>query len=174
MLTSVSQIYTGKITVNRNPYYSVEVDTSTLLKGTTVLDSNGQNIKNKAGVYIFVVNRNVPNFNDSFFNKDVTGYFWRQRTLFSIVVGVPHFKEYPQKDCIFYVGSAGQITSRLKEHWNNAKINGCTSLKLGFDSRKWIKNFLRVFVIPESINENLKHKELEKDIRSQYGTAYGD
>ena len=173
MLISIPQICTGTIAVGRNSYQCVEVNTSTLLKGITVLDSNGQIVKNESGVYIFVMDKNISNFNKSFFDRDVTGYFWNKQTVFPLSVGVPHFNESPQKDCIFYVGSAGQMTSRLKEHWNNSKINGCTSLKLGFDSRKWIKNFLRVFVIPGSINKNLNHKTLEKDIRTQYGSAYG-
>ncbi|MBR2302311.1 MAG: hypothetical protein IKA42_00740, partial [Clostridia bacterium] len=77
------------------------------------------------------------------------------------------------KDCVFYVGSAGQICSRLKEHWNNNKINNCVSLKLGFNSRKYVKKYLKVYVILSTENNNMNYKQVEKDIRNEYGAAFG-
>lgn len=86
---------------------------------------------------------------------------------------VPPFIAPPQEDCLFYVGSDNEVISRIKQHWTTDKFNGCTSLKLGFKSRQWIKEYLKIFVISEQFNSDLDCKTLEKEIRSQYGVAYG-
>ena len=86
---------------------------------------------------------------------------------------VPPFIAMPQKDCLLYVGTDKEVVSRIRQHWTTMKFNGCTSLKLGFKSRQWIKDYLKVFVILKESNPGLDRKSLEKAIRLQYGAAYG-
>lgn len=163
------------IGINNVNYNIIEVDVSTLGNKQALQTGTKTPIKNTKGVYIFISEKDFPKFNINYFNSEVTGIFFKQNRPYVVEVGVPPFIETPQKDCIFYVGSAGQIISRLKEHWNNDKINGCTSLKLGFPSRKWIKTFLKVYIITSCVNPNdtFNHKQLEKDIRTQYGASFG-
>lgn len=171
-------IFTNPITINNINYNIEEIDTSTLIKakGQIVKTISKSKVFNSKGVYIFVLKSSLINFNINYFSSEITGVFFKQKCPYTKEIGVPPFVEKPQKDCIFYVGSAGQIVSRLKEHWNNEKINGCSSLKLGFKSRKWIRDFLKVYIITSCCNKNLPfdHKQLEKDIRNIYGAAFGE
>lgn len=161
----------GKICI-ANVYYEInEINTKTLQNKTTS-DICGNQIDNKSGVYVFVVNRDISNFNIKYFNSEITGVFFKKNCPYTKEIGVPPFIKNPQKDCIFYVGSARQIVSRLKEHWNNEKINGCCSLKLGFQTRKWIRDFFKVYVIYDE-GETKDNKTLEKEIRQEYGSSFG-
>ena len=158
-------------------YNIEEIDKSTLSTSgnSTVTTTSNSIINNIKGVYIFVLDRSISNFSKNHFDREVTGVFFKRNCPYTKEVGVPPFIEAPKPNCIFYVGRAGQIVSRLKEHWNNDKINGCTSLKLGFTTRKWIKEFLKVYVIT-SICDSMyafDYKQLEKDIRAEYGSAFG-
>lgn len=159
------------IQVGSKRYQVIEVDTSTLSK--QIKDKSGVDIGNVQGVYIFVSNKDIPKFNLNFFNKEVTGVFFINNYPSIKIMEVPPFNnEPPQKECIFYVGRANKLTDRLKQHWNHRKINGCKSLKLGFLSRKWIKPFLRAYVIyTEGLG--IDNKTLETEIRDEYGASFG-
>lgn len=168
------EIQNNLLTLENNLVYKIkEIDKSTLEKSIGVIDVNKNAIDNKAGVYIFVLEKELPFFNKNLFNREVTGIFFDNFCPVIKTMGVPPFKSKPKKDCVFYVGSAGQICSRLKEHWNNNKINNCVSLKLGFNSRKYVKKYLKVYVILSTENNNMNYKQVEKDIRNEYGAAFG-
>lgn len=172
----IFQFSQNTITIDNKAYNIDEINTNTLEKKKQTLNMGNQPIQNEKGVYIFISTRDFPNFNINHFRSEVTGIFFQQKTPFTAEIGVPPYSgKYPKKDCIFYVGSAGRIISRLKEHWNSDKINGCTSLKLGFSSRKWIKPFLKVYVITSCVDEGQKfdYKQLEKKIRRKYESAFG-
>lgn len=152
-------------------YPLVEIDTLTLSK-RYACDKNNNQIKNDQGVYIFVSNKTLPKFNKKYFNSEVTGVFFKKNSPYIKEMEIPPFNSPPKKDCIFYVGSDTHIISRVKEHWNKDKLNGCTSLKLGFTTRKWIKSILRVYVI-HTQDLTIDYKSLEIEIRNEYGTAFG-
>ena len=164
------------IGINNANYNIIEVDVSTLGNKQALQPGTKTPIKNTKGVYIFISEKDFPKFNINYFNSEVTGIFFKQNRPYVKEVGVPPFIETPQEDCIFYVGRADKVISRIKEHWNNDKINGCKSLKLGFTSRKWIKKFLKVYVITSCVDggKKLDNKQLEKDIRAEWGSAFGE
>ena len=127
----------GQITINNVVYISKTIDISSLTS-KKLKYTDGSNVNNEKGVYIFVSENDIPAFDINFFNKEVTGIFFKNNCPFVKAIGVPPYNEFPQKDCVFYVGSTNEIVFRMKEHWKNDEVNGCASLKLGFSSRKWI------------------------------------
>lgn len=146
------------------------------LDNKKVKDNNGNAIQGQ-GVYLFVINKKL-NFNIDFFNKEVTGIFFKDGCSYSKKIGVPPYNDSDKilkEGHIFYVGTAGQVNSRLIEHWHNDKINGCCSLKLGLKSRNWIKKFLDIYYISNddiTANKTTRGK-LEKAIRDDYGSYMG-
>ena len=163
----------GQIKIDEISYEVKTIDTSTLVLKNDIKTTEQKPVKNEKGVYIFVLKKDIPSFNIKCFDKELTGIFFENNCPYAKTIGVPPYIDKIKKDCIFYIGSAGKIVSRLKEHWNNSKINGCTSLKLGFSSRKWIRQFLTVYIIASSYNNNLDHKQLESTIRKKFGASFG-
>ena len=170
MLIPIDTLSNHKIEVDNFTYSLIHVDSSTLIK-KDVKDKNGITQNNEAGVYIFVLNKDYDNFKLIDFNSEVTGKFIKG----DITIGVPPFNnEKLQKDCIFYVGTAGNILSRVKEHWKSSEINGCVSLKLGFDCRSIVKDYLDIYLIFEKdISSPITRQNLEKSIRNKFGSAFG-
>lgn len=164
----------GIIKIANIGYKIIEVNKDTLSKRQAE-DVYGNKILNTAGVYIFISDKDFPNFNINYFNSEVTGVFVSQYQPIIRTMEVPPFNEKPKKGCLFYVGRDTHVISRIKEHWKTAKLNGCTSLKLGFASRKWIKKFLKVYAITSCADKSksLDYKQLEKDIRNEYGATFG-
>ena len=175
MLKSINTLSDCEIKVDNVTYPLIHVDTTTLDQ-RTVKDKNGVNQKNEAGVYIFVLNNDYDDFQLSDFQSEVTGIFFKGGCPYTKTFGTPQFNnEKLRKDCIFYVGTAGNILSRIKEHWKSSEINGCVSLKLGFETRSKIKDFLDLYLILDSvISSQNSRQSVEKDIRKNYGSVFGE
>lgn len=157
----------------QNKVYSViEIDVKTIAHSQKMQDTFGNEVQVSGGVYVFVLNKDINNFDIDFFNREVTGIFLKKGCPYMKICNVPQYNNKQLcVDHVFYVGKAGQVESRIKEHWLCDKLTSCTSLKLGFDSRKWIKEFLKLYLIQTS--DDKEAKELEKAIREKYGSVFG-
>lgn len=142
---------------------------------------------NEGGIYIFVVDKDYE-LNEEFFSETVL-YKGRK-----IDDGICFTKAYDvasipsaticdeikkngsvilKKDQILYVGMRKEkLLNRVKEHLTNNKINGCKSLKLGFETRCGIKNNLRCYVA--FIDDKDSISRIEKLIRQTYGSYFGN
>lgn len=169
----------NSITINSNTYNVTTIDKTTLSNGK-IKDVNGVQIKNNAKIYLFVLNKDCLDFNIDFFNREVTGIFVKNGCPYTKVVNVPPFINKTRTlkiHRIFYIGSAKNVLSRIREHWTSDNITNTTSLKLGFASRSTIKDYLDIYIINANNNtnngSNCNRRTLEKDIRNTYGSYFG-
>ena len=142
-----------------------------------------KSLKDKSGVYVFVLNKKFD-LDYCRFMSEVTGVYLKNNCPYTVISSVPEinidFVEEDEKktqkytlkvNCIFYVGKAADLKGRIGEHLNSCKINKTSSLKLGFDSRKDIKDAIELWVIEE--NDEEKRGKLESAIRERYGCYFG-
>lgn len=145
-----------------------------------------EEITEKSGVYIFLLKKDYK-YKKSVFEKEVTGKFVECDENGNVVcegkpylLCVPEFnlsngnvkQEFTlQKHKMLYVGSAKNLKNRIREHWKSNKINRTSSLKLGFNTRKQIKDCIDIYV--KEIAEYAKCKKKEKALRNDYGTYFG-
>lgn len=130
------------------------------------------------GVYVFVLNKDL-NLTDDFFD-DV--YLYKKTdennkvTFEKVYCIASDYKgdERPKNlkmNKVFYCGTSGNIFSRIYEHLTNSSYSGNKSLKLGFDSRKSIRDNLTCYVHLE--NDETKRSQIEQAIHNQYGYYFG-
>lgn len=142
-----------------------------------------QSLEIKSGVYVFVLNKDFD-LDYSRFMSEVTGVYFKNNCPYTVISSVPKInldfleedeertKHYTLKaKHILYVGKATDLKGRIGEHLNNDNINKNSSLKLGFDSRKDIKDSIDLWVIEE--NDDEKSGLLESEIRKEYGCYFG-
>lgn len=163
----------NKVKVNSVQYDVINIEIEKSKDGILVPHSN-KNIK-KAGVYIFVLKRDCENFNLKEFSKEVTGTYYKNNgDPYLVETSVPkiNYKNISKLESgnILYVGKKGNIYSRVREHMVSNTINGNASLKLGFKSREYIKEYINIFAI---IMNNKDNSNLEQDIRKNFGTYFG-
>lgn len=140
-------------------------------------------LKIKSGVYVFVLNKDFD-LDYCRFMSEVTGVYFKNNCPYTVISSVPEinldFVEEDEKktqkytlkaNCILYVGRAKNLKNRVEEHLNNDNINKTSSLKLGFNSRKDIKDSIDLLVIKE--DNNKERGRLESEIRKQYGCYFG-
>lgn len=141
----------------------------------SVIDANTENKITGGGVYMFVLNADVPNFDINKFNREVTGIFFDNVGPYCVVSNVPPYLGAKLKnEYLFYVGkSKGDLNQRIKEHWTCAKMTGNASLKLGFKSREWIREHLNIYVILDPKDNTMDVGKLESQIRDEYGSVFG-
>lgn len=150
-----------------------KIDNIFIVKGSEIT-SNNEKINNCKGVYLFVVKNNFE-FNFDEFSSEVTGIFFKKMIPYTMQISVPPFNYYKpskdkytmKKDEVFYIGSAGSIRDRIGEHLTSKKITGCTSLKLGIETRSKVKHNLDVY-----FEENI-YRDEEKELRNKYKPYFG-
>lgn len=137
------------------------------------------------GVYVFVVDKDDGNLflDENFFKetylykKNIDNQFEYVRTVSS------SFKSDPPRKPgdgvvelvhgnVFYCGRSDNIFSRTKEHLSSNTYTGNMSLKLGFDSRKWVREYLKCYII--LIDDEDNRAEIEDYIQNSYGSYFGN
>lgn len=137
----------------------------------------------ESGVYVFVLNKDLD-LDYCRFMSEVTGVYFKNNCPYTVISSVPKInldfleedeertKHYTLKaNRILYVGRAKNLKNRIEEHLNNDNINKTSSLKLGFNSRKDIKDAIDLWVIKEDNNKG--RGRLESKIRNEYGCYFG-
>ena len=144
---------------------------------------NHPNLKSFKGVYIFVINsENDVVLTDDFFD-DTYVYKKINECKYNYIGTIASsFRSNPKRKpgdgevtlenkMVFYCGRSDDIFSRTREHLISNNYSGTMSLKLGFEKRKWILDYLKCYVI--LIDEN-KRADIEKYIRDKYNSYFGD
>lgn len=159
--------------------FKILVNTTTtiekLKKLNELLNENFQKLDDFKGVYIFCLTDNfvIPDnfFDDTrLYKKDKDDYVLDIASNFNEVF---ESEKCLKKNHLLYVGMKKEnIFSRIKEHLTNNKINGCRSLKLGFDTRKDILKKIICYIVLEC--DEGKISKIESDIASHFGTYFGD
>lgn len=129
------------------------------------------------GVYVFVVKKDFC-LNLVKFFSEVTGmFFGENEILLSDHCFVPPYngackdgKHRLKKDHVFYIGSSKDVGARIYEHLTSNTLKSPTSLKLGFKLRGKEKNKLDLYFC----EVDKIYRDLEKDIRNQYGSYFGE
>lgn len=129
-------------------------------------------IKKIKGVYVFVAKEKFE-FDLEYFNSEVTGKFCIDGKTMMVTVSVPPCNKKESKFTVnqgdvFYVGSADDIKGRVNYHLNCREINNTVALKLGFNTRKYVKRKLKIYYY-----ETEEKKKLEKSIRKKYDVIFG-
>ncbi len=139
------------------------------------------NALNENGTYVFVVRENFSYHYEKFM-REVTGHFRdaQNEEREDTMLLVPEFnneidnngKMHFRKGKVFYVGSAKNVKSRIREHITNATLSKTGSLKLGFETRSGVKTHLDIYVhCYETIGEA---RDMEGYIRTQFGAYFGE
>jgi hypothetical protein len=141
------------------------------------------NMKSFKGVYIFVVNKKNKLVLDDDFFKDT--YIYRKmaddkcqyiRTI-SSSYRLNKFRQPGDAavtldhERVFYCGRSDTIIYRTNEHLSSDNYSGTMSLKLGFESRKWVREFLKCYFL---LIDDVSRADVEKDIKNIYGAYFGD
>lgn len=137
------------------------------------------------GVYVFVVDKtdNIL-INDDFF-KDT--YIYRKidedkqkyeyiRTISSTFKFNPKRKPGDgevilEHEKVLYCGRSDDIFSRIKEHLTSKTYSGTMSMKLGFESRKNIREYLKCYIL---LLDEIERRKIEKYIHKTYDSYFGE
>lgn len=147
-----------------------------------IFSTEYKNLKCFKGVYVFVVDKEDGNLilDDNFFKET---YLYKKNSddqcEFVRTVSSSFKSDPPRKPGdgvvelvhgnVFYCGRSDDIFSRTKEHLSSNTYTGNMSLKLGFDSRKWVREYLKCYII---LLDDDKRAEIEDYIHNTYGSYF--
>lgn len=125
-------------------------------------------VNNKQGIYLFVVNKDFlfPVFIFSALGQGTSKLNKKTKIKpLSLIL--------LKKNQIFYVGSDNEVLTRARQHIVDKK-NSNSSLKLSMFSRKWIKKYLSLYIVPYICSDLISRTKLESQIRETYIPVYSN
>lgn len=136
-------------------------------------------IEKSYGVYVFVLEKDFE-YKRKMFEKEVTGkykvYDENIKKYINIVHSCATAPNFPDKtkilkaNHIVYIGSAQDLHGRVNEHLTSNKINNTVSLKLGFVTRKEMKDCIVIYV---KLCKKEDYKREEARLQGKYNYYFG-
>ena len=171
--TKKLNLQAGQIYIGKTGYPAKKVDSLFPLKGCNISSCNAK-LDNEEGVYLFVFNKDYK-LNYCRFFSEVTGCYLKKQKPYLVQTSVPEFNYYCndeneyllKSNHLAYIGSSDKVRDRIWEHLHTDKITGTRSLRLGFETRKDIKECLDLYVILTT------DKNIEYTLREHYKCYFG-